>query len=63
MNQRVRNVLICTAAVSLLAFTSIQSGKYFEISKNIEIFTNRVAILRRSLGIDAPAARGVRLIA
>jgi carboxyl-terminal processing protease len=40
MNQRVRNVLICTAAVSLLAFTSIQSGKYFEISKNIEIFTN-----------------------
>jgi carboxyl-terminal processing protease len=40
MNQRWRIVLICTVSVSLLAFTGVQSGKYFEISKNIEIFTN-----------------------
>ncbi len=40
MKHKLRLGIVLLASLSLLAFTAVQSGKYFEISKNIEIFTN-----------------------
>ena len=40
MKSKLRLALVAVVSLSLLAFTAMQSGKYFEISKNIEIFTN-----------------------
>lgn len=40
MHHRWRIVLLVAGTLSLLAFTAVKSGKYFEISKNLEIFTN-----------------------
>ncbi len=40
MKYQLRVALSLGVILILMAFTAVQSGKYFEISKNIEIFTN-----------------------
>jgi len=40
MKQVLRITALTGVVAILLAFTLVQNGKYFEISKNIEIFTN-----------------------
>lgn len=40
MKPGVRSIFIVLASLVLLSFTAVMSGKYFEISKNIEIYTN-----------------------
>ena len=40
MKHKIRLVAVFGVITLLMAFTFVQSGKYFEISKNIEIYTN-----------------------
>ena len=40
MKKSFRFLLIAFVGLALLGFTAVNSGKYFEISKNIEIYTN-----------------------